>query len=143
MRKYKQGFTLIELMITVAIVAIIAAIAYPSYRAQIRKSNRSMGRVALLANAQTLERCFTQASSYVDVSCVITANSSSFDSGRALYAIAFTANPAPTATTFTLEATAQGSQIDDTACAKMQLSSTGAQTALTSANVANDNACWR
>ena len=43
------GFTLIELMIVVAIVAILAAIAYPAYTSQIRKTDRSDAKAALLA----------------------------------------------------------------------------------------------
>jgi type IV pilus assembly protein PilE len=49
------GFTLIELMITVAIVAILAAVAYPSFMEQVRKSRRSDAITALNAVAQAQE----------------------------------------------------------------------------------------
>lgn len=59
-----RGFTLIELMITVAIVAILAAIAYPSYKQFILKGRRAEGRAALMAVLQQQERYFTQYNTY-------------------------------------------------------------------------------
>lgn len=60
-----RGFTLIELMIVIAIVAIIAAIAIPSYNKQVEKSRRADGQSALLNAAQAMERCFTRTNTYV------------------------------------------------------------------------------
>lgn len=54
-----KGFTLIELMITVAIVGILAAIAYPSYLDQVRKSRRADAQSALLQAANRQERFYT------------------------------------------------------------------------------------
>jgi len=59
-----RGFTLIELMITVAIIAILSSIAYPSYRWVFTRTNRADARTALLENAQYLERNFTEANRY-------------------------------------------------------------------------------
>ena len=58
------GFSLIELMITIVIIAIITSIAYPSYRDNVRRGDRSEARAALLENAQYMERFFTENSSY-------------------------------------------------------------------------------
>ncbi|MDT8407349.1 MAG: type IV pilin protein [Methylococcales bacterium] len=59
-----QGFTLIELMITVAIVGILAGIAYPSYQAHVLKSRRAIAKGDLLSLANALERHFTENNRY-------------------------------------------------------------------------------
>ena len=63
-RKSQSGFTLIELMIAAAIVAILVAIAYPSYRDSITKGRRAEGRTALLELMQQQERFMTQRNTY-------------------------------------------------------------------------------
>ena len=65
----QRGFTLIELMIVVAIIGIIAAIAYPAYTSQVMKTQRSDGRAALMAAAQSLERCYTEFNAYNSGAC--------------------------------------------------------------------------
>lgn len=63
----RRGFTLIELMITVAIVGILAAVAYPSYLDSVRKGKRAEGRTALIDFMQQQERFLTQTGSYLAV----------------------------------------------------------------------------
>jgi len=60
----QQGFTLVEMMIVVVIMAIIASIAVPSYQNNIRKANRADGMDMALEVAQRMERCFTAYSAY-------------------------------------------------------------------------------
>src|SRR5690606_15122717 len=58
-RRAQRGFTLLELMITVVVVAILASVAYPSYTDFVVRSKRAEGKAALLDAAQALERHFT------------------------------------------------------------------------------------
>lgn len=58
------GFTLIEAMLVVGIIAITVALAYPTYVDQVRKARRADAESSLLAAAQILERCFTRLNAY-------------------------------------------------------------------------------
>lgn len=122
------GFTLIELMITVAILAIIIAIAVPVYYSQVEKTRRGDAISTLLDTAQRLERCFTRNNSYTADPCP----SGTFNSQDGFYQIRVVA----TATTYDLTAAAQGAQADD-ACSPFELDHLGNR----DAGSATDR-CW-
>lgn len=63
-RSSSRGFTLIELMIVVAVIAILGAIAYPSYMDSVRKGWRTEARTALVQEMQQQERFYTQRGKY-------------------------------------------------------------------------------
>lgn len=64
MRTRPSGFTLIELMITVAVVAILAAVAYPSYQQHLRKSRRAEAQAFMMAVAARQQQFLVDTRSY-------------------------------------------------------------------------------
>lgn len=63
--RHLRGFTLIELMVVVAVIAILGVIAFPSYQAHINKSRRADAQVGLLELAQFMERHYTSNGGYL------------------------------------------------------------------------------
>jgi type IV pilus assembly protein PilE len=107
-----NGFTLIELMITVAIVAILSAIAYPSYVQYVQRGHRADAAAALASAAQVMERQYTVNNVYpLTVTGLNTAK----------YAISVSAR---TNTTFTLQA-APIAPWTDTDCGALTLTNVG------------------
>lgn len=124
-----QGFTLIELMIVVVIVAVLASVAYPNYIEHVRRGHRSDAKALLLEAAQLMERNFTQSNSYSTTSAgtaVTLPFSQSPRSGTARYNIAFAAG-SPTATTFVIQATPTGSMSGDP-CGTLGINQLGQKT---------------
>ncbi|HKE96708.1 MAG TPA: type IV pilin protein [Povalibacter sp.] len=129
------GFTLIELMITVAIVALLAGVAYPSYRNQVLKSHRAEGKSTLMQVAQNLERCYTATNPYVGCAPSPTQTTWPLTSEHGRYQISITSN----ATTYTLTATPQAGQANDTRCMNLTLTETGAKNKSGTGTVRD---CW-
>ena len=129
-----SGFSLIELMVVVAIVAILVAVAYPSYTDSVRRSNRSDARATLLQIAQNLERYFTENNTYAGATLGTAAATDVWPTTTSTedhYTISFAV--APSATAYTLQAVATGPQANDSECATMTLSHQG---------VRAPAACW-
>lgn len=107
-----QGFTLIELMIVVVIVAILAAIAVPSYRAHVVKANRADAMAVLQSFAQAMERYYAQNNTYDGAAAGTVFPAQSPIEGAARYTLSI---EAADASTYTLRATpvTGGTQVDD------------------------------
>lgn len=122
----QRGFTLTELMITVAIIAILAAVAYPSYTSHVVKSNRAEGKTTLMSVAQQLERCATTYGTYNNASCATVGNITSGNSIASETNKYHVSATTLTATTFTLSAQPQGAQAsNDTKCGTLTLNHAG------------------
>lgn len=135
-----QGFTLIEMMIVVAIMGIIAAIAIPSYFNYVTRSGRTEATTELVTIAAELQECYTTYSAFNDSSCPVYAKltgGSGIVTRDGNYTITIS-NTA--ATTYTLTATpvAGTTQAQDTGCTKFTLEHTGARSA--TGSEAGD--CW-
>ncbi len=130
-----RGFTLIELMITVAVVAILSTIAYASYTKSVLKSHRTDAKTALLDIAGREERLYSTTTAYsnvpTDVGYAGTAGTA-FAVGSGYYTVLISL---PSATQFTIKATPTGMQTADTLCTWLQVDQTGAETA-------SDPSCW-
>ena len=115
-----SGFTLIELMIVVAIIGVLAAVSYPSYREYTVRTHRTDATGNLLELAQYLERYNTEVGNYTGASLPFT--QSPKEGSTKYYNLA---TSSLTATAFTLTATPLGGQLaHDTACGTLSLKST-------------------
>ena len=137
MNSYKQqnGFTLIEVMIAVVIIAVLAAIAYPSYNNHVTKTRRAAAAACLLENQQLLERFYTTNLTYVGAAVVQCANGLD-----AHYQVGF--DGAAAARSYTITATPQGQQASrDTKCGTLSLTNVGGR-AVSGTQSASPAQCW-
>jgi len=109
--KHTTGFTLIELMIAVAIVGILASIAYPSYVNQMQKTRRADCEGTLMQLAGAMERDFSRNNKYRDIVTLGNfSNQCPIDGGTKTYGLSVSA---VTDTTYTLTAAPAGPQASD------------------------------
>ena len=149
-----RGFTLIELMITVAIVGILAAVAYPSYLEQVAKGRRTEAKAILLQANQWMERFYAENYRYDQNTAGVAVTDAALFAGRfsqsppppagASYTISLT-NLA--AQTYRVRAARAGSMAAD-ACGDFVVTHTGAKGILNfGTRFASENAavaeCWK
>lgn len=124
-RQHHRGFTLIEVMIVVAIIGILAAVAYPSYQDSIRRSARADAQADMMELAQVIERFFTANNRYDQTragALYVLPFAQSPRSGGAKYNFVY-ASAAP-GQAYTLTATPAGSQVGDT-CGTLTINQLG------------------
>jgi len=127
-----QGFTLTEMVVAVAIAAILAFVAIPSYQETLRKSRRADAKVALEDLANRLERYYADKNTYVG------ATLSSSTSPQGYYTLSLAV---PDATHFTITATRvpTGPQASDAKCGDFTLDQNGNQGVTVTGAAAE---CW-
>lgn len=135
-----RGFTLIELMITVAIIGILAAVAYPAYQDSIIKTRRSAAKACLSELAQYMERYYTTNLQYHQTPAGV-ANALPNLQCRNDVAQSYTfATTVLQAGAYTLSATPIGAQLArDTRCGTLTLNQAGTKTESGTGTVAD---CW-
>ena len=118
-----SGFTLVELLIAVAVVAILSAIAYPAYTQHLVKGNRAAAQAYLLSLAQAETEYFADARSYATTTAALNLNPPDNVAAKYTIDIQVTAGPPPT---FTLTAIpiVSGSQNAD---GRLSIDSSGAR----------------
>jgi type IV pilus assembly protein PilE len=131
--KRSKGFTLIELMIVVAIIAIVASIAVPSYSEYIMRSRRTEAKAALQQAAIWLEKAQTASGVYP---VALPTSLSGVPSGLYTITIAFAAG------VYTLTATPTGAQATDK-CGAFTLDAVGARNVVGATSPMDRTQCWQ
>lgn len=149
--RHAKGFSLIELMIVVAIVGILSAIAYPSYTKHVQKAKRSDAHTALNEVYQRQESYFLRNYSYASG---LGGAAGQLNYGTASpegeYTLSITPTPtgcggtnASACTGYTATATASGStQLGDTDCRTLNITNRGTKSSANTSSTDTSTICW-
>ena len=142
LKKSIIGFTLIELMVTVAIVALLATIALPSYQDYVLKSRRAGGKATLLEAQQRMERAYTDQNSYASAVLIIQNASGVIGTSEGGYYQVTSASA--TLSTYALNSTPQGGQAKDK-CKTLTITEAGVKGVAATSGVSPTQSateCW-
>ena len=129
MRRFNRGFTLIEIMIVIAIIGIVITIGYPSLTEYMKKGRRADAAGLLTEQAQILERFYSKSNLYTGATGLSTGNDF------------YTITPTIADQTFTLTAIRKpGSSMATDKCGDFTISNTGARGLVN--NTATVKDCW-
>jgi type IV pilus assembly protein PilE len=132
-RSRTQGFTLIELMVAIAILGVLMAIAYPSYQEHMRKARRAEAMATLMDGAARLEAYHTRSATYREKAALAAVFATQVpDSGTAYYNVV---GESTNDHAFVLKAVPTGVMMDDV-CGTFTINQVGVRTA-------GRNDCWR
>ena len=127
-----SGFTLVEAMIVVVVIAILASIAYPSYMQSVRKSKRTDAHTALTRTSTNLERFFGTNGTYTtdtsQLRLMLDAGTAYSDNGHYIITVAAGATGIGSSYVVNANATPGDMQADDTGCTALSLDSLGRRT---------------
>lgn len=139
--KKTQGFTLIELLIVIAIIGILAGIAYPSYIQHTLKAKRSEAQAMLIDLANKQEMFYLDHRKYAsNLQTELGFNANPFITDNGYYSISTSSANATVG--FSLEATAINAQVNDEQCATLTITHELAKSALTKSGDVATN-CWK
>ena len=142
-----RGVTLVELMITLLVVAILAAVAVPSYRSYVLRAQRTEARTALTRIQAAQERFLLQQNRYATDAELEAAPPAGLGQPRNMesnkYGITIQNAATPTEYSITATALAAGGQQDDTRCTLMRIDHNGIKSAQAADSTDTAQECWR